>query len=211
MGGINPKADWQFLPIDMSGKPVSDATDLVYGKFDGVIYDDEIPDGGIPTITPNYTVVFDNYDASKADNAVQNHVYVALEFINNGDNFWGRDNMVAKGNKFYLVARLDCAEDPTSAPQVSKTVEWPEFYQVPPIYTITWPAHYQVPPIYGVDGAAPSGKTAGMSKQIPRVFIQDFMTKVTFRIGVESLQKAYVTVPDLRSSQMSLGLSVDLN
>jgi hypothetical protein len=49
-----------------------------------------------------------------------------------------------------------------------------------------------------------------MSKQIPRVFIQDFMTKVTFRIGHLSLQKAYVTVPDLRSSQMSLGLSVDI-
>lgn len=191
VGGINPKADWQFLPIDMSGQPVSDATDLVYGKFDGVIYDDEIPDGGIPTVTPNYTVVFDNYDASKADDAVQNYVYVALEFINNGDDFWGRDNLVAKGNKFYLVARLDCAVDPTAATQVSKTVEWPEFYQVPPIYT--------------------SGANAGKSKQIPRVFIQDFVTSALFKIGENSLKYAYVTVPDLRSSQMSLGLSVDLN
>lgn len=191
VGGINPKADWQFLPIDMSGQPISDATTLTYGKFDGVIYDDEIPDGGIPTITPNYTVVFDNYDASKADNAVQNHVYVALEFINNGDNFWGRDNIVAKGNKFYLVARLDCAEDPTAATQVSKTVAWPEYYQIPPIYT--------------------SGENAGKSKQIPRVFIQDFVTSAVFNIGLNSLKYAYVTVPDLRSSQMSLGLSVDLN
>ena len=191
VGGINPKADWQFLPINMSGQPVSDATDLVYGQFDGVIYDDVIPDGGIPTITPNYTVVFDNYDASKADDAVQNYVYVALEFINNGDDFWGRDNLVAKGNKFYLVARLDCAVDPTAATQVSKTVEWPEFYQVPPIYT--------------------SGPNAGKSKQIPRVFIQDFVTSALFKIGENSLKYAYVTVPDLRSSQMSLGLSVDLN
>jgi hypothetical protein len=37
------------------------------------------------------------------------------------------------------------------------------------------------------------------------------MTTATFKIGATSLQNAFVTVPDLRSSQTSLGLSVDLN
>ena len=37
------------------------------------------------------------------------------------------------------------------------------------------------------------------------------MTKATFRIGQMSLHNAYVTTPDLRTTQMSLGLSVDLS
>jgi hypothetical protein len=44
-----------------------------------------------------------------------------------------------------------------------------------------------------------------------RVFIQDYMTTATFKIGAESLKNAFTTVPDLRASQTSLGLSVDLN
>ena len=36
------------------------------------------------------------------------------------------------------------------------------------------------------------------------------MTSIVFRIGENSLKNAYYTVPDLRSSTMSLGLSVDL-
>jgi hypothetical protein len=37
------------------------------------------------------------------------------------------------------------------------------------------------------------------------------MTSATFKIGATSLQNAYTTIPDLRASQISLGLSVDLN
>ena len=45
---------------------------------------------------------------------------------------------------------------------------------------------------------------------IPRVFIQDHMTTANFKIGANSLKYAYLTVPDLRSSSVTLGLSVDL-
>ena len=78
--------------------------------------------------------------------------------------------------------------------------------------TISWPSDYQIPPIYGVDGeAVPEGKVAGTSKQISRVFVQNCMTKVTFRLGEDSLKNAYSSIPDLRTTQMSLGLSVDLS
>lgn len=66
--------------------------------------------------------------------------------------------------------------------------------------TITWPTFYAIPPY-----------TSGATTETNRVFIQDYMTTATFTIGEESLQKAYSTVPDLRASQTSLGLSVDLN
>ena len=66
--------------------------------------------------------------------------------------------------------------------------------------TITWPTYYAIPPY-----------TSGATTDTKRVFIQDYMTTATFTIGATSLQKAYSTVPDLRASQTSLGLSVDLN
>ena len=43
-----------------------------------------------------------------------------------------------------------------------------------------------------------------------RVFIRDAVTTATFTIGKDALQKAYSTIPDLRSTQMLFGLSVDL-
>ena len=73
---------------------------------------------------------------------------------------------------------------------------------------------------YGVDGLVPegskfylvaqldmTGKTlAGVSK--PHVFMQDYTT--TANLTITSLKNAYVTIPDLRSSKLQLGLSVDL-
>ena len=66
---------------------------------------------------------------------------------------------------------------------------------------MTWDSHYAIPPY----------TNAGASTETNRVFIQNYMTEATFKIGETSLQKAFLTVPDLRSTQMSLGLSVDLS
>ena len=66
--------------------------------------------------------------------------------------------------------------------------------------TLSWDPNYAIPPY-----------ASGVSTETPRVFIQNYMTTATFNIGATSLQKAYLTVPDLRSTQMSLGLSVDLS
>lgn len=75
---------------------------------------------------------------------------------------------------------------------------------------------------YGVDGLVPDGGTFylvgtldpetggnGDSKQ-DHVFVKSHRTIANFHIGAESLKKAYNTIPDLRSTQISLGLAVDL-
>lgn len=75
---------------------------------------------------------------------------------------------------------------------------------------------------YGVDGLVPNGGTFyligtldpetggnGDSKQ-DHVFVKSHRTIANFKIGAESLKKAYNTIPDLRSTQISLGLAVDL-
>lgn len=193
VGGVNPRYNWQFLrkysTYDSTEQPMD------FTKFDGVIYDDQLPSTLVPTPTgkENYTLVYDNYNSSEsADN--QNNVYIALEFQNvSGLAFWGRDNLIPDRGKFYLVAEIKNTPERQAS--------------------ITWPTDHQIPPVYGVTGdteAIPEGKKAGESKQIPRVFIQDFMTTATFKLSQDALKKAYYTMPDLRTSNMSLGLSVDL-
>ena len=179
-----PTVGWNFLPMTYTGDPN-------YRK--GYIYDSVISnEGKIPgstssTSEPNYTLVFDNYVdmtvASPADPTnKQSKVYIALEFQNNsGVDFFGKDNLIANGSNFYLIGELD----PT-------TKQGPKL-----------PVYHALPPYDKHDNS-------DATRTVPRVFIQDHMTTANFKIGVNSLKYAYLTVPDLRSSSVTLGLSVDL-
>ena len=178
IGGQPASVDWQFLPT------TTDFDKLVYDNHvTGVAAGTSVPKTAGSASAPNYTILFDNYISS----GTQNKVRVALQFVNNGDDFWGRDNLVRKGQTFYLVAELDPAKAGLTAP--------------------TWDTYYQVPPL----------DASGVSTKTTRVFIQDYMTTANFKLDADasahtsSLQNAYVTIPDLRSSQLSFGLSVDLN
>lgn len=55
----------------------------------------------------------------------------------------------------------------------------------------------------------PSGKTVQNYQGIPHVFMQDYTT--TANLTIKSLANAYNTIPDLRASELSLGLTVDLD
>ena len=167
--------------------PVSGST------FDHNIYDKALPTGGdaIPTTgasVPNYTLVWDNWNAANVG-AKQNDVYVAVEFINNtGKDFWGNYNIIRNGGTFYIIGKLD-PDANRSTTDRSEGITWPDATK------------QALPPFDG------SGNTI----KERRVFIQDFMTTANFVLGETSLQHAYATVPDLRSTQISLGLSVDLH
>lgn len=167
--------------------PVSGST------FDHNIYDKALPAGGdaIPTTgtsVPNYTLVWDNWNAANVG-AKQNDVYVAVEFINNtGKDFWGNYNIIRNGGTFYIIGKLD-PDANRSTTDRSEGITWPDATK------------QALPPFDG------SGNTI----KERRVFIQDFMTTANFVLGETSLQHAYATVPDLRSTQISLGLSVDLH
>ncbi len=177
VGGQPVSVDWQFLPTSTFDKLVYD--NQVAGDAAGTA----VPKTAGSASAPNYTILFDNYTSG----TTQNKVRVALQFVNNGDDFWGRDNLIRKGQTFYLVAELD----PTNKE----------------ILPANWDTHYQVPPL----------DADGKSTKTTRIFVQDYMTTVNFKLTADptehtsSLQDAYVTIPDLRSSQLSFGLSVDLN
>ena len=185
VGGQSPRVGWNFLPA------LKAATETTPAERQGYIYDNQIAITVIPATgnsASNYTMVFDNYNSSLADGA-QETVYIALEFQNNsGMDFFGKDNLIPNGSNFYLIGKLD--------PNQMTTGETPT-----PVYTAPdLPAYHALPP-YGLEG----------TKTVKRVFIQDHRTVVNFKIGETSLQKAYLTVPDLRSSSVTLGLSVDMS
>ncbi|MBR1652522.1 MAG: hypothetical protein IJ692_03935 [Alloprevotella sp.] len=178
IGGQPETVGWDYTPVSGS-------------TFDHVVYDKAIVSDAIPTTgvsDANYTLVWDNWDASKKGQA-QSPVYVCLELENNtGVDFWGNKNIVRNGGTFYLVGKLDPDAGGLSATDRSEGITWPS-------------AEKQALPPYDTDGN---------TIQERRIFMQDFMTSANFVIGVNSLKYAYVTVPDLRSTQISLGLSVDL-
>jgi hypothetical protein len=183
IGGQAQTVGWNYIPKATT--------------FDHVIYDKSIVSTAVPTpavstTTPdvlqyNYTLVWDNYNET-LDVDAQGDVYVALEFVNNtGSDFWGEKNLIRAGATFYIIGRLSPsgATSNTTSESVS---------------AFAWPAKYALPP-YAADGSTVQAK---------RVFIQDYVTTAKFVINQYSLQHAYNTVPDLRSAQISLGLSVDL-
>lgn len=186
IGGQEQTMGWNYLPKAASP------------TYNCVIYDNQIVQPTIPIygattpMEPTYTLVWDNYNPAQGVNT-QQKVYVALELVNNtGESFWGKDNLVRNGGTFYLIGALDPAAlitaDATNGTDYANIVF--------PAGTL-----YHLPP-YDANGTTIQAK---------RVFIQDYMTSANFVIGVNSLKSAYVTVPDLRSTQISLGLSVDLN
>ena len=75
-------------------------------------------------------------------------------------------------------------------------------------------------PFRGIDGIIPAGGKFYLVGQLdpnaktiegvthPAVFMSDYMT--TMNLTIKSLKNAYNTIPDLRSTKLQLGLSVDL-
>lgn len=144
----------------------------------------------------NYTLVFDNVDPYAVDTTTQNNVYVALEFVNHlGEDFWGQQGLIRDGATFYLFAKLM----PVPNNQASTISFWNNVFREGGSNN-----HYLLPPY------ETTGPNMGESRHIRRVFVQDIKTGVTFTFGPEALAKAYVSIPDLRSAKISLGMAVDL-
>ena len=173
--------------VDYKFEQVTTGTQPEYTIYDKTI-NTESASNYVTTTTaagPNYTLALET--------AAEQDVYVVLEFLNDGTNaadFQGVDGVVKKGCKFYMVALLVPDADVTGS----------------------------------VSGSGNTGK---------KVFKQDYKTIANFTFGVGSqdlkqngtdtttpdgiadtpqgFANAYVTIPDLRTPQLELGLSVNLH
>lgn len=111
VGGQPQGVEWNF-------EPASDA------KFDHTIYDQDM-NNGIAAKTsdsaPNYTLVLDNKN-STSTNAEQSKVYVTVELENNMGDFYGKEGLIPKGSRFYLVGELDPKATTATKPS-SETID----------------------------------------------------------------------------------------
>ena len=191
IGGVDDKVGWNFLSVN------NDFTNLVYDRFSATnqFY---IPKYGT-TSAATYTLTWDNYNSTLIGDDPQNPlyaqspVYVAIEFVNNtGKDIWGGLNLIRRGGTFYVVGKLDPTAEgvlknlPKKANDNTKVDLSRKNFNYPPF------------------------DANGNTISVPRVFMQDYVTEVTFSFNKHSLRNAYVTMPDLRASNVSLGLSVDL-
>ena len=174
IGGQPKKVNWQY--ISTSDQPAN---------YEYVAYDRDLTNiYAVKTGSPasNYTLVLDNYTEAQTGPFKVN---VAVELVNTAEDFYGKDGLIAKGQKFYLIATLDPSQGTTA-------IQWPSYdgsntnFDLKDSYEGRYPVQYNK----------------------NRVFVQDFTTKAAFTIN--TLKNAYVTLPDLRASLLQLGLSVDL-
>lgn len=193
VGGQNAEVGWNYIAkVSETG-----FGSMVYDKTNTQIPKATAETGGNAS-QPVYTLLWDNWDALLKGQK-QRDVYVALEFKNNSKNFFGENNLIRNGATFYIVGKLDPNKKPSSI-----TDKTDEEYAADKSLGITWPTKYALPPY------ETAGENIGKGIKERRVFIQDYLTSATFVINETSLQHALVAVPDLRSGQISLGLSVDL-
>ena len=162
-------------------------------EFNKVVYDANVTSGiyagGASVSAKNYTLVFDNLTTEN----VQKDVLVCLEFENNsGQEFYGSNGIILEGQKFYIVGRLEIGSNTFPFPSVGT-------------------------PATQTTASDIAEKTASYYPSLTsRVFIQDFETIANFTLTAGdantagSLGKAIVTLPDLRTSSQTIGLSVDL-
>ncbi|MBP3256762.1 MAG: hypothetical protein J6M23_02010 [Bacteroidales bacterium] len=183
IGGVDKSVGWDFLPNGTGFKG------FIYDNLGGTTV--RIPPYVSETLeysSPVFTCTWDNYNAALAPDA-QSKVYIGLELINNtGMDIWGELNLIRNGGTFYVVGELD----PTKAEALVNLKK-------DGVVNLSRPDFYY-----------PPFDENGRTVNAPRVFMQDYVTTAKFIFTNNTLKHAYVTMPDLRAGQVSLGLSVDL-
>ena len=176
--------------ILIGGQPATVGWNMIPGSSEGfakVVYDKDVQftttlATGTPTET-NYTVLLDNYKTGDT----QNNVNFALEIKNGDTDFYGAHGMIPANSTFYLVGKFEVGNG--TGRQVAKVKvgdgadDW--IWRTSSTYRIT-------------------------NESTPRVFMQDYKTVANIVISADALQNAYSTIPDLRSTELLFGLSVDL-
>ena len=181
IGGQPNTVNWQFINTS------TDADSRKYVVYDKVTNGVKAKASSSSYSTDAiYTLVFDNWILGNT----QEKVTFALELQNGDVEFYGQEGVIAAGQKFYLIGQLD-----PSQPAAGSAITWPTY---PETYT-------------GGSGTLPQSykDRFPVKANINRVFVQDFTTLA--QVNIKSLKNAYVTIPDLRATQLQLGLSVDLS
>ena len=182
VAGICDSVGWDFLPNGTS------YNSMVYDNLGGKKISIPAYNGEVTYSSPTYTCVWDNYVPQLAD-TLQTKAYVGVELVNNtGRDIWGELNLIRDGGTFYVVGELD-PRNKNALKNLMKNNEVD---------------------LSRTDMFYPPFDSKGKTKNAPRVYMQDYVTSAKFIFASNTLKHAYVTMPDLRAGQVSLGMSVDL-
>ena len=103
IGGQPALVDWKYEPVSTEA-----FANTIYDNVIGSMYAKNENSAS----NANYTLVFDN---KKTD--AENSVYITIELKNNsGMDFYGKDGIILKDAKFYLVGKLDPNKEGLSKP-----------------------------------------------------------------------------------------------
>ncbi len=189
IGGQPEHNDWCFLPRGT----VDDDNNTTAPVFDYTIYDDQLVKNGPSTAELGTKIAYTS-SASDANNTV-NYTLVMDNYKALADGETAQNTV-----KVALEFRNCSGRDFWGLHNMIR--DGGTFYILgeldPAGKDVTFPS-YEMPPYEVVDA----------NKK--RVFIQDYVTKADFVLTANSLKHAYISVPDLRSAELSFGLSVDLN
>ena len=147
IGGQTQSVNWDFL------NPTT--TDRAYAVYDRYMAGNNCiyAKAGTQSVA-NYTLVFDNYLNPQSPSTTQEAVNIAIELENNSKaEFYGVDGKIAKGQKFYLIGKLD-PNDNTGTISNANNITWTD-----------------------------EDKSNIPAREVTRVFIQDYTTKAIFTIN----------------------------
>ena len=169
--GGQKAVDYKFEPTGSTEYTIYDNTINTVTLADNTVPVDYV--SATSPAGPNYTLALET--------AANTSIYVALEFVNNANDFQGYDGVVKHGCKFYMIAKLDPTNDVTDKVSGSANTGNKVFKQ--DFKTI---ANFTI----GAGDADANGD--GEADEL------------------KGFANAYTTIPDLRTPQLELGFSVDL-
>ena len=181
-----PEGGFKVTGILIGGQPNTVNWQFINTSTDSrkyVVYDNQT--NGVKANAGSYSSEIYTLVFDNWKNSAQEKVTFALELENGNVEFYGQEGVIAAGQKFYLIGQLD----PSTG-----NINWPTYPEASST-TSTLPESYR--------------NRYPVKAKNDRVFVQDFTT--TAQVNIKSLKNAYVTIPDLRATQLQLGLSVDLS
>ena len=126
--GGQKNVGWNFEPL---------STGTEYTIYDNICVSQSAADGLAVTNGTLSSMAWMNHTlVLETPGAANEYVNVALEFINNGPDFWGKDGIVPTGTHFYLVGKLDVAAANTTNASATGNKVFKQDYKTLASFTI---------------------------------------------------------------------------
>lgn len=163
IGGQPASVDWKYEPAASETFENTIYDNVMNGSPMYAKYTSEVPTVG------NYTLVFDNKSTDKKP------VFVTIELKNNSDkDFYGKDGIILKGAKFYLVGQL--------TPNATEGVTNPNSVDRVFVQDYVTTANFNIKDLKSAYNCIPDLRTSGIN--VGLAVDLEWKTGITFDVGL---------------------------